>query len=258
MSPSDPSASSLSGRTAIITGAGQGVGRGIALALSSAGANIVLFGRTLSKLESVAKEIQQRGGQSICLEGDVLNAEDLECCVTLAVDTYGGVNILINNAHVISLGNILDFDENEYRQGMDSGPLATVRLMRACHPYLKGDGVVINLATPAAFQANTSSYGPYNAAKEAIRALSRAAASEWGGDNIRVNCILPMANSPAMEHWQQTEPDAVAAMLSGVPMGKIGDCEKDIGGVVTFLCSDAGAYITGHSLPLDGGYTHLR
>ena len=248
----------LDNKTAIITGAGQGVGRGIALALSNAGANIVLFGRTVSKLESVAKEIDQRGGKSVCLGGDVLNAEDLDRCVTLAVATFSGVNILVNNAQVISLGNILDFDENEYQQGMNSGPLATVRLMRACHPYLKGDGVVINLATPAAFQANTSGYGPYNAAKESIRALSRAAASEWGADNIRVNCILPMAMSPAMETWLETSPEQVAAMLAGVPMGKIGDCEKDIGGVVTFLCSDAGAYITGHSLPLDGGYTHLR
>ena len=248
----------LENKTAIITGAGQGVGRGIALALSNAGANIVLFGRTASKLEDVAKEIAERGGQSVCMGGDVLNAEDLKSVVALAVKTFGGINILINNAQVISLGNIIDFDETEYQQGMDSGPLATVRLMRACHPYLKGDGVVINLATPAAFQADTSSYGPYNAAKEAIRALSRAAASEWGADKIRVNCILPMAMSPAMEQWQEAAPDEVAAMLSGVPMGKIGDCEKDIGGVVTFLCSDAGAYITGHSLPLDGGYTHLR
>ncbi|ARN74123.1 SDR family NAD(P)-dependent oxidoreductase [Oceanicoccus sagamiensis] len=248
----------LNNKTAIITGAGQGVGRGIALALASAGANIVLFGRTLSKLEEVAKEIEQRGGQSICLGGDVLNADDLAQVVALAVNTFGGINILVNNAQVISLGNILDFDEQQYQQGMDSGPLATVRLMRACHPYLKGDGVVINLATPAAFQADTSSYGPYNAAKEAIRALSRAAASEWGPDRIRVNCILPMAMSPAMELWQATEPDAVAAMLSGVPMGKIGDCETDIGAVVLFLCSAAGSYITGHSLPLDGGYTHLR
>ncbi len=248
----------LKNKTAIITGAGQGVGRGIALALSKAGANIVLLGRTLEKVEQVSKEIEHQGGQSVCMGGDVLNAEDLAKVVSLAVDTYGGINILINNAQVIALGNILDFDEQEYQQGMDSGPLATVRLMRACHPYLNGDGVVINLATPAAFQADTSSYGPYNAAKEAIRALSRAAASEWGPDNIRVNCILPMALSPAMELWQQTAPDDVAAMLAGVPMGRIGDCEKDIGAAVLFLCSEAGAYITGHSLPLDGGYTHLR
>lgn len=249
---------SLDNKVAIVTGAGQGVGRGIALALANAGARIVLFGRTLDKLNLVKSEIESRGSEGVCVEGDVLNQDDIDCCVTTAIESFGGVNILVNNAQVISLGTILAFDETEYQQGMDSGPLATVRFMRACYTYLKGDGVVINLATPAAFRPDTSGYGPYNAAKEAIRALSRAAASEWGVDNIRVNCILPMAMSPAMEQWQAMQPSEVAAMVDGVPLGRIGDCESDIGNTVAFLCSKAGSYITGHSLPLDGGYTHLR
>ena len=174
------------------------------------------------------------------------------------MDSYQGINILINNAQVIALGSMLDFDEQQYQQGMDSGPLAVIRFMRACYPYLKGDGAIISLATPAAVIADTSGYGPYNAAKEAIRALSRAAASEWGADNIRVNCILPMAMSPAMEAWKENSPEEVAAMLQGVPMGRIGDCEDDIGAIVSFLCSRAGSYITGHSLPIDGGYAHMR
>jgi meso-butanediol dehydrogenase/(S,S)-butanediol dehydrogenase/diacetyl reductase len=248
----------LDNKVAIVTGAGQGVGRGIALALADTGARLVLFGRTLDKLNHVKSELEARGGQAVCVEGDVLNNDDINRCVSAAIEAFGGVSILVNNAQVICLGRVLEFDETQYQQGMDSGPLASVRFMRACYPYLKGDGVVINLATPAAFRPDTATYGPYNAAKEAIRALSRAAASEWGVDNIRVNCILPMAMSPAMEQWQTLQPDEVAAMVDGVPLGRIGDCETDIGAVVAFLCSKAASYITGHSLPLDGGYTHLR
>ena len=248
----------LDTKVAIVTGAGQGIGRGVSLALASAGAKIVLFGRTLEKLNRVKSELEYRGSEGVCVEGDVLNHDDIKRCVASAIDTFGGVNILVNNAQVISLGTVLEFDETQYQQGMDSGPLATVRFMRACYPYLKGDGVVINLATPAAFRPDTSGYGPYNAAKEAIRALSRAAASEWGADNIRVNCLLPMAMSPAMEQWKTLQPSEVTKMVDGVPLGRIGDCESDVGDTVAFLCSKAGSYITGHSLPLDGGYTHLR
>ena len=127
----------LDTKVAIVTGAGQGIGRGVSLALASAGAKIVLFGRTLEKLNRVKSELEYRGSEGVCVEGDVLNHDDIKRCVASAIDTFGGVNILVNNAQVISLGTVLEFDETQYQQGMDSGPLATVRFMRACYPYLK-------------------------------------------------------------------------------------------------------------------------
>ena len=95
-------------------------------------------------------------------------------------------------------------------------------------------------------------------AKEAIRALTRAAACEWGPVGIRVNCILPLAMSPGMEQWIKGAPDQAESFLRTVPLGRIGDCERDIGRVVVFLCSEEGNYITGHSLPVDGGQAFMR
>ena len=137
--------------------------------------------------------------------------------------------------------------------------MATLRFMRACYPHLKGDGVVVNLGSSSALQWNSDGYGAYAAEKEALRALSRAAACEWGADGIRVNCILPLANSPGIKEWFAQKPDAfLQAILQTVPLRRIGDCERDIGRAVVFLCGPDSGYITGHTLPVDGGQSFLR
>lgn len=103
-----------------------------------------------------------------------------------------------------------------------------------------------------------SGYGVYAAAKEAVRSLTRTAACEWAGDGIRVNAVLPLSTSPALEEWSAARPEEAAAYLSTVPLGRFGDPECDIGAAVAFLCSDEAAYITGHSLPVDGGQVLMR
>jgi NAD(P)-dependent dehydrogenase (short-subunit alcohol dehydrogenase family) len=126
--------------------------------------------------------------------------------------------------------------------------------MRAAYPHLKTtSGSIVNLGSAAALRWDSSGYGCYGAVKEAIRQLTRQAACEWGADGIRVNCILPLAMSPGMEGWIEQRPEEAAAFLSTVPLGRVGDCETDIGSVVAFLASDEAAYVTGQSLLLDGG-----
>ncbi|MFM7786276.1 MAG: SDR family NAD(P)-dependent oxidoreductase [Gammaproteobacteria bacterium] len=248
----------LEGKVALVTGAGQGVGRGIALALAGEGARIAVCGRTEGKLLSVCEEIRRRGGVAEPVLCDVMIAEDVRCCVEATVSAFGTVDILINNAQVVPLGHLLDVSEEQYQQGMDSGPLATLRFMRACHPHLKGGGSIVNMGSSSAIRWDPIGYGAYAAAKEAIRALTRAAACEWGTDGIRVNCVLPLAMSPAMDGWIASRPEESAEFFKTIPLGYVGDCELDIGRAVVFLCSEDARYLTGHSMPLDGGQAFMR
>lgn len=248
----------LAGKVALVTGAGQGVGQGIALALAGEGARVAVTGRTESKLHTTVAQIRERGGEAEAFVCDVMDAEAIRQCVEAVVARFGGIQILINNAQVVSLGRILDITDEAYLAGIESGPLASLRLMRACYPYLKGDGSVVNFGSSSAIRWDPIGYGAYASAKEAIRALTRAAACEWGADGIRVNCILPLAKSPAMADWIQQRPEESAAFFKTIPLGYVGDCEQDIGRAVVFLCSPDARYLTGHSLPLDGGQAFMR
>lgn len=243
----------LEGKAALITGAGQGIGQGIALALADAGARVAVAGRTLGTLEDTCVEIRRRGGSAVPVLCDVMQPADINRCVAEVIGAFGRLDILVNNAQVVPLGRILEVSDETFQQGLDSGPLATVRLMRACHPHLRGGGCVINLASSAAVRWDASGYGHYAATKEAIRALSRGAACEWGVDGIRVNVIAPHALSPGLRGWMDANPQEAQAFVNGIPLRRVGDCEQDIGRAVVFLASDAAGYLTGATLPLDGG-----
>lgn len=247
----------LTGKIAIVTGAGQGVGQGIAFALASKGAKVVAMGRTLEKLEETCRTIEKRGGVAHPVAGDVTSAEDLARCVDETVSTFGGIQILVNNAQQVPLGTLLDVSEENFAAGWDSGPLATFRMMKLCHPHLKGDGCIINLASTAARRWDATGYGAYASVKEAIRALTRGAASEWGADNIRANVILPHAKSPALAWWTENNPEEAEAFVATIPLRRIGECEEDIGEVVAFLCSDAANYVSGQSIAVDGAQAYM-
>jgi NAD(P)-dependent dehydrogenase (short-subunit alcohol dehydrogenase family) len=249
----------LSGQVALVTGAGQGVGQGIALALASEGAAVAVMGRTRAKLDDTVKQIAARGARAIAIEGDVCRAEDVQRSVDTTVRELGGLQILVNNAQVVPLGTLLDVTDESFAEGWASGPQATHRFMRAAHPHLKKrGGVIINLGTAAALRHDPVGYGCYGAVKEAIRTLTRAAAVEWGADGIRALNILPLAESPGFAGWKAARPDEYAEYCKGIPVGYVGDCEKDIGRVVAFLCSEEGRYVNGTSITVDGGRDFLR
>lgn len=244
----------LEGKVAIVTGGGQGVGQGIAYALASRGCAVAVSGRTLSKCQTTAKEIESRGGRAIAVEADVLSKDDIESNLEAALAAFGRLDVLVNNAQIVPLGTLHDVSEESFEQGWQSGPLATFRFMKAAHPHLaESRGSIVNLGSSAALRWDSAGYGCYGAVKEAIRQLTRQAASEWGPDGIRANCILPLAMSPGMASWIEQRPEESAAFLATVPLGRVGDCESDIGDVVAFLASDEAAYVTGQSLLLDGG-----
>ena len=247
----------LSGKIALVTGAGQGVGQGISWALAREGASIAVAGRTVAKLEATCSEIERRGGTALAVECDVKRPDSLERCVARVVERFGRINILVNNAQEVPLGPLNGVTEEALQAGWESGPLATFRLMKLCYPYLKGDGCIINLASTAALRWDASNYSAYAAVKEAIRALSRGAACEWAKDGIRTNVILPHAKSPALKGWIESRPEEAAAFIATIPQQRVGECEGDIGRFVALLCSDASSYVNGQSIAVDGGQAYL-
>jgi len=247
----------LRDKVAIVTGGGQGVGRGIALAFAAEGAAVAVVGRTVSKCAFVVQEIDERGGRSIALECDVKNAVAVQEAVRCTVDAFGTVDILVNNAQQVPLGSILEVTDEEANNGWMSGPMATLRFMRECHPHLRGGGVVINLGSRAGVKPDPVNSGVYAGVKEAIRAMTRAAAWEWAADDIRTYTLLPLATSPALIDYEQNDPDAYERVLSAIPMRRFGEPETDIGRVAVFLAGPDAAYLTGITIPVDGGAAHI-
>lgn len=249
----------LSGKVAIVTGAGQGVGQGIALALSAAGAAVVVAGRTLEKVASTAAMIESRGGQALALACNVKDSADLQRVVEAAVERFGGLDVLVNNAQEVPLGKLADVTDEAFVAGFESGPLASFRLMKLARPHMvaRGGGTIFNLASSAGIRWDMSGYGAYGAVKQAVRALTRAAAAEWGGENIRVLTIAPHAESPGLKWWVENNPEEAQAFFRTIPLGRIGRLEEDIGRAIVALCGPEMGYLTGATIPLDGGQANF-
>jgi len=244
----------LDGKIAIVTGAGQGVGRGIALALAREGATVIVAGRTLEKCVRTTDEIKSLGGKAKAMACDTSQRDQVNGVVAATVEAFGTIDILVNNAQVARTG--IPFEQvtdDDMALAFGSGFYGTFYFMQACFPYLKvRGGKVINFGSASATKGNAG-FTAYAAAKEGIRALTRVAAREWAKLGITVNTICPLANSPGVQQWVDEAPELSTQMLAGVPMGRIGDCEMDIGRAAVFLASSDANYITGQTLNVDGG-----
>jgi NAD(P)-dependent dehydrogenase (short-subunit alcohol dehydrogenase family) len=248
----------LAGRTAIVTGGGQGIGRGIALALADAGARVVICGRTAATLSAVRAEIEARGGEALDVLCDITIARDRQRLIAAVLGRFGGIDILINNAALIVRGPLLEVADDLIRDSLEAGPVAALQLMRLCHPHLRNGGAIVNVSSGAAIEARVPERGLYAATKAALNAISRAAATEWGADGIRVNVIMPIARTEPFERFLANEPEAAAAILARTPLGRVGDCEQDIGRAVVFLVGPDAGFLTGATIPLDGGTAYIR
>ncbi len=244
----------LDGRVAIVTGGGQGTGRGIAMALVKEGASAVIAGRTLRKCVRTAEEIAAIGGRALPVAFVAGIREQAEALVATTVKEFGAIDILVNSAQDARPGVPLEetTDEN-MALTLESGLWGTFHLMRACFPYLKEHGgKIINLASGAGIEG-LAGFGAYAAAKEGIRGLSRVAAREWARYGITVNVICPFANAPGQQLYIRAHPEEMARNIALVPMGRIGDCEADIGRAAVFVASSDADFITGQTLMVDGG-----
>ena len=249
---------SLAGKRALVTGGGQGVGRGIALALAEEGAAIALLGRTESKLQAVAHQIRDMGRTAITVVGDVTKAEDITRAVGEVTSELGGLDILVNNAQIPVHGTLLSASDEGYVSAWESGPLAVFRMMRAVRPHLGAGSVIINLGSSTSVNPLPIGRGVYASAKAAIASLTRVAATEWGSDGIRAITVMPAATSPASEQWADANPDEYQRSLQSIPLRRLGDPVEDIGRAVAMLCTPTAQFITGTTVALDGGQAYLR
>lgn len=247
----------LDDQVAIVTGAGQGVGRGVALAVAAEGAKVVVLGRTHEKCAAVVAEIEQRGGEAFAECCDVEHRDQIEASVRRTVERWGRIDLLVNNAQTMvyqSLRKLMDADmEAMWR----SGPLASFRFMQACFPQLRESaGCVVNMGSGSSLLPHPS-MGGYAMTKEAIRVLARVAAVEWGRHGIRVNSICPVAQTPGLDAFGAAT-GAREQVEQMIPLGRWGDCESDIGRAVVYLAGKDGGYVTGTTLMVDGGFSYLR
>jgi NAD(P)-dependent dehydrogenase (short-subunit alcohol dehydrogenase family) len=221
----------LSGKVAIVTGASQGIGQGIAVAFGEAGAAVVCAARNVEKLRETCASVEAAGGKAIAVGCDVRKLEDIEACVARAVEAFGGVDIVVNNAQTIKYVFINDADDQTMQDTLGSGPLASYRFMRACYPLMKarGGGVVVNVGSSAQHLPVTARYACYNAAKAGIEGLTRAASDEWKGEGIYTFMLHPAAETAMVLGMKAREPERYAAAVAHFPKKRMGDCLEDIG-----------------------------
>ncbi len=249
----------LDGKAAIVTGAGQGIGRGIALALAREGARVAVVDINPDTAASTAKEIEARGGHAIAIRCDVGVRAQADAAIAAAAKAFATIDILINDAQrIIGEINVQDMTDEVVQQSLQSGFMGTFYFMQGCFPYMRTNGGKIVNVGSAAGTEGMARWGAYAATKEAIRAITRVAAKEWGRYSINVNAICPASMTPAIEAWMKTNPEDFKASLARVPLGRYGDPENDIAPVVLALVSSDFNYVTGQTIMVDGGAAMLR
>lgn len=235
----------LSGKVAIVMGAGRGIGRATAKLFAAEGAKVAVLSLTQANIDAVVADITAAGGTAIGVSCDVRDADQIKAAVDKVTTTWGGIDILVNNAFDPSsvFSPVLDLSAEQLQRNFDIGPVAYLRMMQACYPHLKasGEGRIINMGSAGGLLGMVG-YAPYGMAKEAVRALTRVAAREWGADKITVNNVMPIADTFGSDR----------PPLPNV-FDRNGSPEEDIAPVILFLATKDAQFITGYSLTPDGG-----
>jgi NAD(P)-dependent dehydrogenase (short-subunit alcohol dehydrogenase family) len=245
----------LSGKTAIVTGGGAGIGRQMAQGLAEAGANLVLCARKAERCEQAASELEQLGVRAIGLGCDVRDPEQVQAVVAKAVEELGGVDILVNNAGTVWGATPEEMPLEGWQKVIDVNLTGVFLFSQAAGRVMieRGGGVIVNIASVAGLQGgppDVMNTVVYNASKGGVIAFTRDLACKWAQHGIRVNSIAPGwfpsdMSSYVLERHEER-------LKQHIPLGRFGGAH-DLEGVVVFLASDASAYVTGHTLVVDGG-----
>lgn len=245
----------LENNVTIITGGGKGIGYGLAQAFAAEGSNLVITGRTESRLMEAKDRLEAEFGIKVLpIVADGADEEAIRSVIARTVETFGKINTLINNAQVSRSGlPLVEHTREDFDLAIYSGLYAAFFYMRECFPYLKeSKGSVINFASGAGLFGKLGQ-ASYAAAKEGIRGMSRVAAAEWGPDGVRVNVVCPLAMTESLREWKENYPELFEKTIQGIPLGRFADPRNDIGRVCVFLASDDASYVTGETITLQGG-----
>jgi NAD(P)-dependent dehydrogenase (short-subunit alcohol dehydrogenase family) len=249
----------LRDKVAIVTGAGGGIGRGVARALAAEGARVVIANRNeetgRAAADEIAADFADCDATALYVRTDVSREESVRALVETAVRELGGVDVLVNNATPSSGMARLESMANEaVEEHVRVNYYGAFWAMQAVFPHMKANrwGRILNMCSLNGVNAHRYT-AMYNGSKEALRALTRTAAAEWGPYGITCNALCPAAVTPPWEAFLKWDPAGAARILDSNPMRRMGDAEADIGPVAVFLASDESRYVTGNTIHADGG-----
>jgi NAD(P)-dependent dehydrogenase (short-subunit alcohol dehydrogenase family) len=243
----------LNGRIAIVTGAGRGIGRAIALNLAKAGADVCATARSLEEIEQTARMVRETGRRALTVAGDATRSAVAAEVVARTVADLGGLHILVNNAGIDLPKPLIETTEDDYNLVMDTNVKSMVLFTQAAGPHLIAQrfGRIVNMASVGAFVA-APNRAIYHASKAAVAHLTRATAIEWARHGITVNAVAPgWVRTDLIRHLLDDEA-MLSAYTKAIPMRRIAEPEE-IGPLVVFLCSDLAGYMTGSVVVVDGG-----
>lgn len=248
----------LRSKIAIVTGAGQGIGRSVALAFAREGARVCVAELKAHRCERTAREIADAGGEAFAAVCDVGDRAQIQAMVDATVARWGGVDVLVNNAHGFGPRTKLeDIPEAQFDMSWRTGVKGTWWAMNAVRPHMitRGGGRIVNFGSLAAEEGHQG-LGEYGAAKAGITALTASAAREWGPLGITANVVYPAAMTKRGKDFAARDPERFAARMAERPIPRLGDPDTDIAPIVLFLASDDSRFLTGHVIYADGG-AHL-
>lgn len=247
---------SLEGKVALLTGASRGIGAAIARAFAAQGAHVVVSSRKLASCEEVAEGIVKEGGKASALQGHLANMEQTRALVADTVAAAGGLDIVVNNAATNpTFGPLLDTDEEAFDKIVSVNIKGPFELAKAAFPHMeaRGGGSVINISSIGGISPEPW-LGIYSMSKAALCSLTQAMAKEWGSANIRVNAICPGLVKTKFSSAIWSNEDLHDQVVQQQPLPRMAQPEE-IAGTAVYLASDAGRYVTGAILPVDGGHT---
>ena len=246
----------LAGRVALVTGAAHGIGRAAALALSAAGAAAVILDIDRDSADAVAAEIRGSGGRAIAVKADVSDEAAVDEAIGRTMSEFGRLDILVNNAGLGARTPTVELESKAWRRAMDVGLDGAFYCSRAAgrHMIAQRSGAIVNVSSimglcGGGLYPNLA----YHTAKGGLVNLTRALALEWAGDGVRVNAVAPAFARTKLTEPLLAEPGMEAAIIAATPLGRLVEPEE-VAYAIHFLASDAAAMITGHTLPIDGGW----
>ncbi len=247
---------SLKGKTALVTGGARGLGKAMAEALAQVGANIIIADMELASAQQTAKELASFGGRTLGLQVDVTSEEQVRAMVDQIVGEFNELNVVINNAGICQKITVEEQSLEDWKKTMDVNVNGVFLVSKYSGKQMKvqGGGSIINMASMSSFIANTEAQCAYNASKAAVDMMTKCMASEWAGNNIRVNAIAPGYMKTEMTKPIFAPGGELAHVLDLVPLKRLGE-PHELGGLAIYLASDASTFATGSTFIVDGGYT---